>query len=196
MARVTREERKRRTRAALVEAAAEVFARRGFGAARVEEIAERAELTTGALYAHFASKQELFLAVFEEFAAVRARQVEDSAGSLRSGADLWMRMLDEAPWRFWLHLEFASYAIDDPQLRERFAVRVGAVRLAIARLLADRYGGELTVSPEWLAAVIRALGMGLSIERLVDPDAIPPQMFGDAVELIVAACTREAGVAA
>src|SRR5947209_3360365 len=164
MARATREERKRRTRTALIEAAAEVFARRGFGAARVEEIAERAELTTGALYAHFASKQDLFLAVFEEFAAVRARQVEDSAGSLRSGADQWMRMLDEQPWRFWLHLEFASYAIDDPELRERFAVRVGAVRLAIARLLAERYEADLTVSPEWLAAVIRALGMGLSIE--------------------------------
>lgn len=189
MARVTREERKRRTRATLIEAAAEVFARRGFGAARVEEIAERAELTTGALYAHFASKQDLFLAVFEEFAAVRARQVEDSAGSLRSGADQWMRMLDEQPWRFWLHLEFASYAIDDAELRERFAVRVGAVRLAIARLLADRY--ELTVTSEWLAAVIRALGMGLSIERLVDPDAIPAEMFGEAVELIVSACRRE-----
>jgi AcrR family transcriptional regulator len=186
--RLTRNESKRRTRAALIEAAAEVFARRGFGAARVEEIAERAGVTTGALYGHFKGKQDLFLAVFEDFAAVRVQQVEQSVGDAgpRAGADQWMRLLDESPWRFWLHVEFANYAMDDPDLRARYALRVAAVRLAIARLLGERY--DLAVPAEWLATVIRALGMGLSLERLVDPAAIPPEMFGDAVELLLSAC--------
>jgi|SRR5947209_1839932 len=187
--RLTRAESKRRTRVALIEAAAEVFARRGFGAARVEEIAERAGVTTGALYAHFKGKQDLYLAVFEDFAAVRVQQVEQSVGDAgpRAGADQWMRLLDESPSLFWLHVEFANYAMDHPELRERFALGVAAVRLAIARVLAERY--ELTVPPEWLATVIRALGLGLALERLVDPSAIPPEMFGDAVELLLSTST-------
>ena len=177
----------------MIQAAAQVFARDGFAAARVEEIAERAHLTTGALYAHFQSKQGLFLAVFDEFAAMRVQEVKRSStetGTLTpgAGADQWMGRLEEAPWRFWLHLEFAHYASRDPELRERFALSVGAVRLAIQRLIEEhiaRNDLEMPISARWLATVIRALGMGLSLERLTDPDAVPAEMFGQAVELFV-----------
>ncbi|HEY7934919.1 MAG TPA: TetR/AcrR family transcriptional regulator [Solirubrobacteraceae bacterium] len=192
--RQTQQQRRERTRTALVAAAAEVFARKGYAAARVEEIADRANLTTGALYGHFQSKHELFLAVFDEFAAQRVRDVEHAttAGSnrvlsLRAGADQWMNQLDQAPWRFWLHLEFAHHASQDPHLRERFALSVGAVRLAISRLI-EQYAADREIDPpvsaDWLATVIRALGMGLSLERLTDPQAVPPEMFGQAIELI------------
>jgi DNA-binding transcriptional regulator YbjK len=50
-----------RTRAALLDAAAEVFARRGLDGATLEEIADVAGFTRGAVYHHFASKDELFL---------------------------------------------------------------------------------------------------------------------------------------
>jgi AcrR family transcriptional regulator len=202
---LTQEQRKLRTRAALMEAASEVFARKGFGGAGVEEIAECAHLTTGALYAHFENKQALFLAVFDEFAVQRVRDVELSTAtdlpgeiSPRAGADPWMRQLDQSPWRFWLHLEFAHYAARDPELKERFALSVGAVRSTISRLIeqhANARGLELPVSAEWLGTVIRALGMGLSLERLGDPDAVPLEMFGEAVELILglveSAATRQ-----
>jgi hypothetical protein len=64
---------------------------------------------------------------------------------------------------------------------------VSAVRLTISRLIeqyADERGLDPPVSAEWLATVIRALGMGLSLERLTDPDAVPQEMFGEAIELI------------
>ncbi|MGH2834095.1 MAG: TetR/AcrR family transcriptional regulator [Solirubrobacteraceae bacterium] len=193
--RPTQQQRRERTRRALIEAAAEVFAREGFAAARVEEIAERAHLTTGALYAHFQSKQGLFLAVFDEFAAMRVQEVKHSStdgetGTLTpaAGADQWMGRLDEAPWRFWLHLEFAHYASRDPELRERFALSTSAVRLAIQQVIeahAARNDLEIPISAQWLATVIRALGMGLSLERLTDPEAVPAEMFGQAVELLV-----------
>lgn len=193
--RPTQQQRRERTRSALIEAAAEVFAREGFAAARVEEIAERAHVTTGALYAHFQSKQGLFLAVFDQFAAMRVQEVKQAStvaetGTLTpaAGADQWMGRLEEAPWRFWLHLEFAHYASRDPELRERFALSVGAVRLAIQRVIeehAARSDLEMPISACWLATVIRALGMGLSLERLTDPDAVPAEMFGQAVELFV-----------
>src|SRR5712691_9354782 len=63
--RLTRAESRRRTRVHLLEAAVEVFARRGFHGASVEEVAEVAGYTKGAVYSNFTSKDELFLAVLE-----------------------------------------------------------------------------------------------------------------------------------
>src|SRR4029453_6330670 len=64
--RLTREEKKARTRAQLIDAAAAVFARRGFVAASLDEVAEEAGLTKGAVYSNFNSKEELFEAVIED----------------------------------------------------------------------------------------------------------------------------------
>ncbi len=64
--RLTREEKKARTRAQLIDAAAAVFARRGFVAASLDEVAEEAGLTKGAVYSNFDSKEDLFQAVIDD----------------------------------------------------------------------------------------------------------------------------------
>ncbi len=66
----TQAERRATTRQALVAAAREAFAARGYHAAAVEEIAQRAGVTRGALYHHFAAgKADLLRAVVEEIEA-------------------------------------------------------------------------------------------------------------------------------
>jgi AcrR family transcriptional regulator len=62
----TQADRRQATRAALVAAARELFAERGFAGAGREEIVERAGVTRGAMYHHFGSKEELFRAVYEQ----------------------------------------------------------------------------------------------------------------------------------
>lgn len=62
------------TRRRLVEAAATVFAERGYDGARVQEIARRAGLTTGAIYANFSGKADLLLAVVTEMGG---RELDD-----------------------------------------------------------------------------------------------------------------------
>src|SRR5258708_38339301 len=57
--------RKARTRERLLQAAAEMVAERGFGAVSLMDVAERARLTTGAVYSNFRSKEALLLAVME-----------------------------------------------------------------------------------------------------------------------------------
>src|ERR1700683_2115204 len=64
--RETQVARSARTRGALLAAARELFAAQGFAATGREEIAERAGVTRGALYHHFASKTELAAAVVEQ----------------------------------------------------------------------------------------------------------------------------------
>jgi AcrR family transcriptional regulator len=61
----TQSERRAHTRAALIDAGRALFTERGFAGAGREEIVERAGLTRGALYHHFASKEDLFAAVYE-----------------------------------------------------------------------------------------------------------------------------------
>ncbi|SFR04379.1 DNA-binding transcriptional regulator, AcrR family [Lentzea waywayandensis] len=63
MVRLTRVQQQARTRAAVLAAAREEFAEHGFVPAKVDRIAERAELTRGAVYSNFPSKRALYLAV-------------------------------------------------------------------------------------------------------------------------------------
>src|SRR5438874_8380300 len=77
---LTRKERQEQTREQLVEAAARVFARRGYHRATVDEIASEAGFTIGALYSNFAGKEELFLALAD-------RQVEERVAEVGSIAD-------------------------------------------------------------------------------------------------------------
>ena len=78
-----RQERKEETRAELIVASAKVFARRGFHGASLDDIAAEAGFSTGAIYWHFSGKEELFLAVYEEYAKTRAREWSQ----VRAGAE-------------------------------------------------------------------------------------------------------------
>jgi AcrR family transcriptional regulator len=77
MARLTRAEQQRRTHEHLLEAGRQVFLRRGFIAATVEEIAADAGYTRGAVYKHFGSKEGLWLAIVGADADVHLRQLRE-----------------------------------------------------------------------------------------------------------------------
>ena len=65
VARVTRAESKERTRQRLLAEAERLFRERGYAATSLEQIAEAAEVTKGAIYGHFASKEDLMLSALE-----------------------------------------------------------------------------------------------------------------------------------
>jgi AcrR family transcriptional regulator len=85
-----REAEARATREALVQAALELFTKRGYAGVGTEEIVARAKVTRGALYHHFEDKRDLFRAVFER---VEAGLMERIAGRMRSTDDPWKLML-------------------------------------------------------------------------------------------------------
>src|SRR3977135_3044040 len=86
--RLTRAKQQAQTRERVLEAADEVFARRGFYAARLEEIAERAGFTRGAVYSNFRGKDELALAINERrISTSKALRSEIAAASEASVAD-------------------------------------------------------------------------------------------------------------
>ena len=103
---IIRERRKSETRALLVEAGLRLFAERGLELGTLDEVAQAAGFTKGAIYRQFPSKGAFLLALFEQYAAV-AR-----AGS---GAR-------QATWFIPLTVQFAAQALRDPLLRRRLAI--------------------------------------------------------------------------
>jgi AcrR family transcriptional regulator len=75
----TKAEQADATRTALSAAARQLFTERGYAATSTTEIVERAGVTRGALYHHFAAKDELFRAVFEQLEGEVTKHVADEA---------------------------------------------------------------------------------------------------------------------
>src|SRR5256714_2804026 len=136
--RMTRAESQAQTQADLIEAAARVFGRRGYERASIAEIANEAGYSHGAVYSNFEGKEDLFLALYEQWVAQRVAEIDatwSQQGTLaeraRAAADEWMRRLASEPAPFLLRLELTVRAAHDPALRSELATRVGAVPLAI-----------------------------------------------------------------
>src|SRR3712207_4566751 len=114
------------TREELLDAAAGVFAARGFHGASVEAVADAAGYSTGALYSNFAGKEELFLSLYEERIQRRRHELREAAA--RSGPAAAAAAVDESLRRdrdfFLLYFEFALHAARNPDFARRFqAVR-------------------------------------------------------------------------
>lgn len=196
--RETRAEKQARTHAELLATAAKVFARRGYKGASIEEIAEEAGYSHGAVYSNFDGKADLFLAVLEDYMAERAQELAETQAALardapieiraRALADQWMDRFAKDRASFLLHMEFVAHAGRDPKLAERFGTRSAALREAIAAYIAhyqELEGIEADLPPDELALILRALGIGLAIEALVSPDAVPRDAYGNFVELLI-----------
>ena len=197
--RITREERRAETRTELLDAAARVFARRGFHGASVDEVAAEAGFTSGAVYSHFAGKDDLFLAAFEHDIARYVTEMTEAHGDgatpeerTRALANRWMEILRRRPEMFMLLIEYWTYAVRDPRMREQFAKRFGAFRDTTARMIATelddararRGKWELPEPPEDLAIGINALVYGVALQYMAAPDEMPDELLGKIVDLI------------
>jgi AcrR family transcriptional regulator len=165
--RLTRKERQAHTRARLMRSAATVAARRGLERASLDEVAEEAGFTKGAVYANFRSKEDLFLAILDERFAERVEELDRvlAAGGTpeeqaRRAARDFMRAIEaEAEWER-LFFEFALYASRNEAFRKE---------------LVKRYRG-LRQPPKQVAAMTFAMANGIALERLLEPEAVPDDL--------------------
>src|SRR4029453_13277438 len=129
MARLTRAERQHQTRARLLDSAGQVSAGRGFHAATVDEVAEAAGYTKGAVYSNFATKDELFLALLDQRVAAQLRQAE-ALYAIESSQELRAAMGGRTEQEFAaardfgvLMAEFSLYAMRNPAAQAELAKR-------------------------------------------------------------------------
>lgn len=174
----TRERRLEHTRGLLLDAAEEIFARKGLSGAALEDIADAAGYTRGAIYSHFGAKEELFLAVTDR---QRQRFLDGFAEIIQSFSRLGDIDIDELatrwsqassdPNRAALNYELTLFLLRSPAARDRLA----AQRLETIRSLAEfiaknvaRLGASLAMPADELARVILAVNDGVTLGSHLD----------------------------
>lgn len=170
------------TRARLLDAAAEVFSERGYEGTTVAEVARRAGLTTGAIYANFRDKAELLLQTIERDSAEAVADMEAARSAGASATDrlvIMARRLVTQPDTTdrLLFVELFAAARRDPDVGRRVAEMLGAMETELTRLV-ERARHDGDVDEAWDAATLArfclALGVGftqLAVAGLPDPDA-------------------------
>ena len=177
---LTRVERREQIRDDLIGAADRCFVEGGFHPTSLDQIAASAGYTKGAVYSNFASKEDLFFAVYERRAAgMEAQMVEllahdPSTGLDRISADTMGRRGRDDGWLA-VFFEFWAHVIRHPELRGRFAEIHRRVQLPVARAL-ERVAAERGVAlPDAalpLAVASGAMQIGLALERLTQPEVV------------------------
>jgi len=176
---LTRERRRQQTRDVLIEAATEVFARRGYEGASLEEIAETAGFTRGAIYKHFAGKEELFFAVsdganqrvIESFRAIAPMHPDSSEWDVERLGDLWRASVLDVDDLLSIGMEYQLYVLRNPSARKRAAANRRRNRELITAFIeevAERAGMTLRLPAPTLAGVILAAADGLNYSARVD----------------------------
>ncbi|MBV6509631.1 MAG: hypothetical protein JJLCMIEE_02727 [Acidimicrobiales bacterium] len=192
--RLTPEMRREQTRAYLLESAAAVFAAKGYHAASLDEIAEAAGFTRGAIYSNFGGKEGLFMALVEHR---QQAMVSEFFGALDPAADRSERLqalrevssrLMPTPSEWALFQEFELFAFRNPELRERLVVAGQKPMTAVARVLQNRCeaaGVEPPLPARDLARLCVGVIAAAAAERALDPESVSDEEIARTLLLVV-----------
>ena len=182
------------TRRALLDAARRIFARDGFEACRIEDIAAAAGHTRGAFYAHFRAKEDLFFAIFEQEAGRRVEEIRrllerypDSRGQLAALREFYVERIRDRQWAM-LVLEFKLFALRHRRLRPKLAATHRKLRASL-RLEKTSQGCD-----EPKKAALEAVLSSLTLEHAYDPQRISKQNATEILGVVFDALVPEMAV--
>jgi AcrR family transcriptional regulator len=195
--RVTRREKQAETRRRLLDAAEQVFLRRGLQGSSVEEIAAEAGFTRGAFYSNFKSKDELFVEllhtrIYDRYAEM-TEQAQEQPGTprerLRWGIERVrdVQKEEQGRWLFRLWLECLTQAARDEEFRKLAATFWSGNRAVLAEQVKDTFeeiGQKPPLPPKQIATAMIALDVGLAVQHLVDPDEAPLDLYVPLFDLL------------
>ncbi|HDR4874377.1 TPA: TetR/AcrR family transcriptional regulator [Bacillus cereus] len=200
--RLTQEERKKKTRQLLLESAVEVFAQLGFHGASVDKIAEYAGFSKGAVYAHFNSKEELFLAILEKQMRLHVHNIHQIIEEQHSLSQ-FIGILDEYSLssrqknRTWsmLNMEFLLYAMREESVRHKWSnmitKSVEQISKAIEKLMSKENENESALSANEMAWTILSLENGISLCYYISEEHMPLNLFGKALQNLLLSPRQE-----
>ncbi|WP_326560275.1 TetR/AcrR family transcriptional regulator [Micromonospora sp. NBC_01796] len=193
--RLTRAQQQQRTRQHLLDAAETLFGERGIHRTSLDEVAAEAGLTKGAIYANFEGKTGLVAAILErrltdDHPAYPGTDVDADVsydGWLRQlGADYDANLPLPEVRRFAMAIvEFWLYGMRTPEARESIAAWLRVVRASNAKEIVERTGGNPPMPADQLAALMTALDVGVAVQHLIDPDAVPTEVYGRGLRAIL-----------
>ncbi|QNG20001.1 TetR/AcrR family transcriptional regulator [Rhodococcus triatomae] len=161
------ERRKQRTRSQILSAALEAFSERGYQAATVSDIAERADVALRSVYLHFEDKRGLYAALIDhaleldrEYCDAGWDAADDPIGRIQGIAEGYLRFYREQPGYFRIFRFPPSDVYGDPHLDKP------------TQHVADRIASEID---RMSTAVTEAIDLGLF--RPGSPRAIATYMW-------------------
>jgi AcrR family transcriptional regulator len=186
---VTRAESKERTRQRLLAEAQRLFRERGYAATSLEQIAEAAEVTKGAIYGHFASKEDLLLSAIEagrdtlpEYVAM----LNDESRPLRERlAEFSHAVAVEHPGdvaELAMFLEFFAALLRAPDALQRYSSGLERQLRAIAGTDSEEPAAGTTPVQAWTIGL--ALVVGLQIYQRMAPGLVTPEVIERALGLM------------
>ena len=192
--RLKRAESRELTRKKILEAAERLFARHGFDGTSVDDVAEAAGYSKGAVYYNFESKDELFEALVEQEIGGLVASLEGAladAHTIEEKLAAAQRVLTERERHKHggrLEFEVLSQAMRDAKLRRIVGKAYERMRTAVASLI-DQQFAEAGACPPMpandLAIAIIAGSLGHGLMEALDPDAIPPGLLPSVVALLL-----------
>jgi AcrR family transcriptional regulator len=177
------QQRTEHTRRKLLEAGSRVFARDGFEAARIEDIAAASGHTRGAFYANFETKEDLFLVLLEQQAVKRVGELsavlersKTAHAALKALRAAYLERANDSRWAM-LTLEFKLFALRHGKhaklaaahRRIRASMNFDAIKKFLPPRLCDTKTGEAC------KVMLEVALAGLVVEHAYDPKRISRQ---------------------
>lgn len=169
---------RKNTRENILEATSRLFARHGYDATGVASICEEAQVSKGAFYHYFSSKQEVFLILLENwlgqleegFISLQ-QQSRDVPQAIMMMAESVGEFVQETDVNLSLFLEFWTQANRDPDIWQMAVAPYRRFHLYFSGLIQEgmREGSLYPIDPDLGAHVLVSLAIGLLMQAIFDP---------------------------
>ena len=174
-------DKRARTRAALIQVAAQLVEEKGYEATTLQEVARRAGMSNGAIYGNFKNRDDLFIALSEAYwAPIKPKFVPGStfAEKMRAYAEATIAVIPERRQVAVGFLTGRAYALGHEAIRAKAeAITAASYNAGADWLRAVADPSELPMPPDTLVRVIHALTEGLLLQRFLNPDLVPDEVF-------------------
>lgn len=177
----TKGDKRERTRSRLLEAARMLVREKGHEAATLEAIAERAGMTTGAIYGNFKNREDLFVALAQAYWAPIKPKVKEGANCadvMRAIAEATIAAISDRQSVVIGRLTGMAYAIGNEEMRQRvLAVTRDSYAIGEQWLASVVPSDQLPMPVEQLVRVLHAMIEGLTFQRLLTPELISDEVI-------------------
>ena len=184
-----------RTRSRLLEAARSLIREKGYEHTTLEAIAERAGMTTGAIYGNFKNRDELFISLGQAYWAPIKPHVQPGSTFpeiMRALADATLAAIPDRSTAAVGRLTGLAYTLTHEELRVKVAEFTAQSYAFGARWLRSVTKEEdLPMPAGQLVRVIHALTEGLVFQRLLTPELIPDEIFRAAFAALAKKTARD-----
>ena len=184
----------------ILSSARDIFARDGFQAAKLQEIAAKAGYTRGAFYANFQSKEELFVAVagqqMRELVSTVLQAVRSKSGLEPKCKELLRAIKESSEVRTWalLLIEFNLFLLRQPKRKKQIAALHEQQLKGIGEVFEELYEAAECEAPMPLSIVglgFISLLQGLVLQEMLNGTLITPQVTSDLLSRYVHALVAE-----